>query len=96
MCLSSQIPDLEWESTAETVVVALWDSYCDARFVEVTLRPHGGKVRLWEVRESVGEGRQGAAPAELHRAALQLPQRHAAGETADEPPDTHDTRRADV
>lgn len=53
MCLSSQLPDLEWESTAETVVVALWDSYCDARFVEVTLRPHGGKVRLWELRESV-------------------------------------------
>ncbi len=51
--MSSQLPDIEWSTTATQLTVALWDANGDTRFIEVTLTAVDGKVRLWEVREAV-------------------------------------------
>lgn len=53
LCLSSQLPDPEWSSDSGGVLVALYDTSEDYPFLLVTLTPHGGRVRLWEVREAV-------------------------------------------
>lgn len=53
LCLSSQLPDPEWSSDSGGVLVALYDTSEDYPFLHVTLTPHGGRVRLWEVREAV-------------------------------------------
>ena len=53
LCLSSQLPDPEWSSSSEHVLVALYDTAEDSPFLRVTLTPHDGRVRLWELREAV-------------------------------------------
>ena len=53
LCLSSQLPDPEWSSSSEHVLVALYDTSEDSLFLHVTLTPHDGRVRLWELREAV-------------------------------------------
>lgn len=53
LCLSSQLQDPEWTSSSEHVLVSLYDSSEDILFLHVTLTPHDGRVRLWELREAV-------------------------------------------
>lgn len=51
--MSSQLPDPEWSSSSERVMVALYDTSEDYPFLHVTLTPHAGRVRLWEARETI-------------------------------------------
>ena len=53
LCLSSALPDPEWSSSSEHVLVALYDTSEDSSFLYVTLTPHDGRVRLWEMRETI-------------------------------------------
>lgn len=53
LCLSSQLPDPEWSSDSEHVLVALYDTAEESPFLHVTLTPHAGSVRLWEMRETI-------------------------------------------
>lgn len=53
LCLSSALPDPEWTSSSEHVLVSLYDTSEDILFLHVTLTPHDGRVRLWELREAV-------------------------------------------
>lgn len=52
-CMSSQLPDIVWETTAASLTIGLWDANGDTRFVEVSLTAVDGSVRLWDVREAV-------------------------------------------
>lgn len=52
-CMSSQLPDIVWSTSAVSLTVGLWDANGDTRFVEVTLTAVSGSVKLWEVREAV-------------------------------------------
>ena len=51
--MSSQLPDPEWSSSSEHVLVELYDTSEGIQFLLVTLTPHDGRVRLWELREAV-------------------------------------------
>lgn len=51
--MSSQLPDIEFTTSAAKLIVALYDPYDDRRFLEVTLAAVAEEVTLAEVRDVV-------------------------------------------
>lgn len=68
-CMSSQLPDIEFSTSAAKLIVALYDTTNNTRFLQVTLTAVSGMVTLTEVREAV---EQRMADSDQRRLALQV------------------------
>ena len=68
--MSSQLPDLEFSTSAARLTVALYDPNGDERFLEVTLWASSGTVKLMEVRGAVEQRMRAKTEARMNMRVL--------------------------